>query len=99
MSGDASLRDNPDVAAGIELFESVLQAQVVRDQLAGVSVGVVYDQELIYSRGFGYADRETKRPAAADTLYRIASHSKLFTAIAVMQLRGPRCSGTRRARS
>lgn len=53
----------------------------------GLSVGVVYDQELVWSRGFGYADIEEKRPADSTTLYRIASITKLFTSTAVMQLR------------
>lgn len=50
-------------------------------------VAIVHDQKVIYSRGFGYADIKAKRETTPDTLYRIASHSKLFTAISIMQLR------------
>lgn len=53
----------------------------------GLSVGLIYDQELIWSRGFGYANVEQKTPAASHTLYRIASITKLFTSTAIMQLR------------
>ena len=51
-----------------------------------MSVGIVHDQELVWARGFGLADEERTVPAAPDTVYRIASISKLFTATAVMQL-------------
>lgn len=43
--------------------------------------------KLIYAKGFGYADLENKRPTTPDTLCRIASHSKLFTATAIIRLR------------
>jgi CubicO group peptidase (beta-lactamase class C family) len=38
-------------------------------------------------QGFGYADLEKKTPTTPETVYRIASISKLFTATAIMQLR------------
>ena len=53
----------------------------------GLSVGIVYDQRLIWSAGYGLADVERGTPAATDTLYRIASITKLFTSTAIMQLR------------
>ena len=37
--------------------------------------------------GFGVADTAAKRPMTPQTKFRMASHSKLFTATAVMQLR------------
>src|SRR5262249_7668837 len=45
------------------------------------------DQEMIWSRGFGHASLERGEPATPDTLYRIASITKLFTSTAIMQLR------------
>lgn len=53
----------------------------------GLAVGVVYDQTVVWSRGFGYADLATQQAATPSTLYRIASITKLFTSLAVMQLR------------
>jgi CubicO group peptidase (beta-lactamase class C family) len=55
--------------------------------LPGIAVGVVQDKELVWSKGFGYADVDTKTPVTPATKFRMASHSKLFTATAVMQLR------------
>jgi CubicO group peptidase (beta-lactamase class C family) len=57
-----------------------------RKMITGLSIGVVDDQEIVWSEGFGYADKEGEIKADADTVYRIGSISKLFTAMAVMQL-------------
>ncbi len=55
--------------------------------LPGLAVGIVYDQQLLWSRGFGYADLAAQTAATPTTLYRIASITKLFTSLAVLQLR------------
>ena len=78
---------NPEVAAAERLFGGWLDAQIAYRGLPGIAVGVVYDQQLVWSKGFGFADIEQKRPMTAQTRFRIASNSKLFAAIAIMQLR------------
>ena len=81
------LRGDPRVVEAIALFETWAVAMVAYQQLPGMSVGVVYDQDLVWSRGFGYADVESRKPATPSTIYSICSISKLFTSIGVMQLR------------
>ena len=58
--------------------------------LPGAVVTVVHGGRVLVTRGYGYAatgaDGEPRRPVDADTLFRIASVSKLATSIAVMQL-------------
>ena len=81
------LADHPDVASRIELFGSWVEAQMRYHHQPGVSIGVIRDQELIWAKGFGYADRDRRIPATPATGYRIASITKLFTATAIMQLR------------
>jgi serine-type D-Ala-D-Ala carboxypeptidase/endopeptidase len=53
----------------------------------GMVYGIVKDGRLIHVRGFGVQDLEAKRPVTADSLFRIASMSKAFTALAVLKLR------------
>ncbi len=77
----------PEVQSGFDLFTAWVDARVAHKELPGVSIGLVVDQELVWSRGFGWADIEKKTRADEKTIYRIASISKLFTATAVMQLR------------
>jgi D-alanyl-D-alanine carboxypeptidase len=78
---------HPLVASNLALLEVWLEARRAYWGLPGVAVGIVYDQDLIYAKGVGYANLETHTPVTPQTIYRIASHSKLFTAIAIMQLR------------
>ena len=83
----ASVAENPDVQAAERLFSAWLEGQIAYRGLPGVAVGVVHDQQLVWSRGFGLADIASKRPMTADTRFRIASNSKIFAAIAILQLR------------
>jgi len=79
--------EHPDVRAAIDLLEAWVEAQRVARDLPGLSMGIVHDQALVWSRGFGWADVERREPATADTLYRIGSITKLFTATALLILR------------
>lgn len=79
--------DDPDVQGAIRLFSAWMEGQIAYRGLPGVVVGVVADQELAWAAGFGYADVAARRPMTAETRFRMASHSKLFTATAIMQLR------------
>ena len=81
------IRNHPDVAGNINLLEIWLQARIAYEGLPGTAVGIVHDQDLVYAAGFGHADVESKTQMTANSIFRIASHSKLFTAISVMQLR------------
>lgn len=83
----ASLSTNPDVLGAQRLFSAWMNGQLAYRQLPGVVVGVVHDQQLVWAQGFGYADLAAKRPMTPQVKFRMASHSKLFTATAIMQLR------------
>lgn len=52
----------------------------------GISIGVQKGGEVVFAGGFGYADLENEVPATADTVYRIGSVTKQFTAAAAMLL-------------
>ena len=74
----------PDVAA---FLDGVLPAQLQREDIAGATVAVVKDGKILFTKGYGYADVEKKKPVSPDeTLFRPGSVSKLFTWTAVMQL-------------
>src|SRR4051812_3856815 len=60
---------------------------VPEPRLPGASVGIVRDGRLVWSYGYGFADRAAGRRPDAQTLYRVASISKTFTASSILQLR------------
>lgn len=70
----------------LRLVDAWLEAQQVYDRLPGISVAVVKDQELLWTKAYGWADVKKKTPATPETLYSICSITKLFTSIAIMQL-------------
>ncbi len=57
-----------------------------RSELMGVSLAVVKDEKLVFSRGYGFADIENDELTSPQHLFRLASVSKLITAVAVMKL-------------
>ena len=82
-----SVASDPEVLGAERLFSAWIEEQIAYRGLPGVAVGVVSNQDLIWSKGFGFADLKAKVPMTATTKIRMASNSKLFTAIAIMQLR------------
>src|SRR6267378_6556203 len=83
----ASIANDPDILGAERLFSAWIEGQIAYRGLPGIAVGVVSDQELVWSKGFGFADIKAKLPMTATTKFRMGSNSKLFTAIAIMQLR------------
>ena len=54
--------------------------------IVGASVALVKDGKLLYAKGFGYANQEQQEEVQPEHLFRVASVSKLITAVAVMKL-------------
>lgn len=70
----------------IRAFEAGLAELFEREQLVGLAAGIVHHQELVWANGFGYADIEPRTPITPNTLFRLASVSKPFAAVILMQL-------------
>jgi D-alanyl-D-alanine carboxypeptidase len=87
VAQQSALADKDEVATAIRLWQATVESQMAYRGQPGISVGIVYDQELIWSHGFGFRDIKNKIPATPQTTYPIASITKLFTATAVLQLR------------
>src|SRR5262249_44522288 len=86
----ASSVARPQVAADPGLLAAQLDelcaAAAARDDRAGITVGVVSGTSLMWTRSYGYADMEKKTPATRETVYRIGSITKQFTALMLLQL-------------
>ncbi len=85
-------RNGPDISARkdyAEIVESLrpfIQREMSEKGLPALSIAIVDDQQIVWAQGFGTADPKSKKPATAETVYRIGSVSKLFTDIGIMQL-------------
>jgi CubicO group peptidase (beta-lactamase class C family) len=80
-------QEKPDLNDAYRLLEYWLDAQKDYENLPGISVGFIHDQDLAWAEAFGQANVEDGIEAQTNTIYSICSISKLFTAIAIMQLR------------
>ena len=70
-----------------EFLEKFFHSELAKPHYTGAAVVIVKDGAVIAQEGFGLADAERKEAVdPAGTLFRIASVSKTFTAVAVMQL-------------
>jgi D-alanyl-D-alanine carboxypeptidase len=66
--------------------DKFISEQMQRFQIAGLTLAVVKDGEIVKARGYGYANLEMNVPAQEDNVYQIASVTKQFTATAIMML-------------
>jgi CubicO group peptidase (beta-lactamase class C family) len=82
-----NLADHPRVAEALRVVNVWLEAMRAYEQIPGISAAIVHDQETLWAGAHGFANPDRQLPATPETLYSICSISKLFTAIAVMQLR------------
>ena len=63
-----------------------LPLKIKYEKIPGISIGITYKGKLVYKSGFGFSDSEYGIKADPGTCYRIASISKVFTTICIMQL-------------
>jgi CubicO group peptidase (beta-lactamase class C family) len=77
----------PEIQAAIALADSQIDYELHSRKIPGISAGIVYDQALIWSKGYGFANLEQQIPADENSVYRCASITKLMTSTMLMLLR------------
>jgi N-acyl-D-amino-acid deacylase len=91
--GPVLLANRTDAAAGStgkisieQAFGREMRQFMAERRIPGGALAVVKDQRLVFRHGYGWADREQKQLVKPDSLFRIASLSKPFTALAILKL-------------
>ena len=64
----------------------LVDREMSENDITGISIALIDDQKIIWQKGFGHADLENDIPATPETVYRVGSIAKVFTAAATMQL-------------
>lgn len=75
------------LASAFPRVDAIFQAYFQQKRLPGLSYGIIIDGELAHSGSIGYRNIIDRTPANTDTVFRIASMTKSFTAMAVLILR------------
>jgi len=76
----------PESVNNIEQLEPFLEQAVSRQEPPGLSVSVIKSGETVYAKSFGYADANQSVPVTSNTVFQWWSITKLFTAVAILQL-------------
>lgn len=83
-----NVRLDNSLSSGTEYegIEKTINSFLHKWTIEGASIAIAKDGRLIYARGFGYADTASKSEAEPYNQFRIASISKLVTAVAIMKM-------------
>jgi CubicO group peptidase (beta-lactamase class C family) len=83
-----NIRLTNDISSGTEFagVEKTVNSFLRKWSIAGASIAIAKDGKLIYAHGFGYADIASKTETQPYSQFRIASISKLVTAVGIMKL-------------
>lgn len=73
-------------SGAIEAIDRIAREPVDQKKTASLAVAVVKNGRLVLARGYGMADLENSVPATAESVYRLGSITKQFTAMAIMLL-------------
>lgn len=75
------------IEAAYPLIDSLYHLFMIQNHSPGLAFGLMVDGKLVHSGAFGFTDVEKKIPAGTTSLFRIASMTKSFTAMAILKLR------------
>ena len=75
------------IQKAIPVIEKMYKDYALANHFPGYAYGIVVDGQLMYKGAQGYANLEEKIPATTNSMFRIASMSKSFTSMAILQLR------------
>ncbi|MHC1714171.1 MAG: serine hydrolase [Acidaminococcaceae bacterium] len=70
-----------------EYASELILDEMTNNNIVGLSAAIIVGDRIAWSKGFGYADQETKKLATADMVYRVGSISKIPNAIAVLKFK------------
>src|SRR6476661_9682318 len=76
------------VTNAVQEVEKLAQQQIDQNAVPGLAIAVVFQDKVVYAKGFGVRDVNTKAPVEADTVFQLASVSKPIGSTMVAELIG-----------
>jgi CubicO group peptidase (beta-lactamase class C family) len=83
----AQRADRAKLAAAFAEVDRLVQSFMAETHVPGAAWGIIVDGELAHAGASGIRDLESKSPVGAETVFRIASMTKSFTAMSILKLR------------
>ena len=87
LPGASHAQPAPEIAVLDPEINAILTKWMAENHVPGMVFGMVKDGRLVYVKGEGVQELAVKRPVMPDTLFRIASMTKAFTAMSILKLR------------
>lgn len=75
------------IEAVFPTIDKIYKEYAEKNHFPGFTYGIVVDGKLVHTHSLGYTNLAQKTPASTQSLFRIASMSKSFTTMAILQLR------------
>ena len=76
------------VTHAVQEVEKLAQKQIDQNAVPGLAIAIVFQDKVVYAKGFGVRDINTKTPVDADTVFQLASVSKPIGSTVVAELVG-----------
>jgi N-acyl-D-amino-acid deacylase len=89
FAATAAIAQVPSTGAdppGMAPFDRLAESLMRKYRIPGGAIAVMKDGKLVFARGYGYANRETREPVQPDSAFRVASLTKPFTSAAILKL-------------
>jgi len=67
-------------------IDALIEHSIQADQIPGMAIGIIRNNHIVYSKGYGVAQIGTSRTVTPQTVFQLGSDSKMMVGIAVMQL-------------
>jgi CubicO group peptidase (beta-lactamase class C family) len=80
LNGSNSNAQVKNIQNRLPLIDGYIDSIMKQWNIPGLALGIVYKDQLIYAKGYGFRDVEAKLPVQPTTVFPIASNTKLFTA-------------------
>ncbi|MCM0042665.1 MAG: beta-lactamase family protein [Algoriphagus sp.] len=66
-------------------IDNIIQSKMYQAGIVGIGAAIIINKKLVWTNGYGYADKAAKVPFTASTIMNIASISKTFTGVCIMK--------------
>jgi CubicO group peptidase (beta-lactamase class C family) len=91
LCSDLSCQTSSDYSSVTQKTDSFIKNKMKERNIPGVSLAVLNEGKIIFSKNYGFANLEHKSPVTDSTVFQLYSITKSFTAMAIMILVGLRC--------
>lgn len=75
----------PPASSASTTLDTVIKQHMGKAGMVGVGAAIIVDKEVVWTKGYGFADQEHAVPFTPDTIMNVGSIAKPFTGVAMMR--------------